>query len=240
VVAYALSSPPRDLVEQWMNSWNENEKEKYTAKSDKFREHAWKPIKELGLWKYLTPTERSFTQTTSLTMTHEQQGRASWRIESVQVLMWALSLLDALPSLDIPANHGLLKQIPLQKSYVRSAKLRPRDEITQARDEIELWHWRSRTRQLTEEGDAFGLKPPENEAKKLDGIVRATTGFALEDGSLTEAINEDFAINGKSYRDLTEQEWQRVRSTTYERHFALNWLCGYAPRNRWDQTPTDT
>jgi len=25
-----------------------------------------------------------------------------------------------------------------------------------------------------------------------------------------------------------------------ERHKALNWLCGFAPGNRWDETPTDT
>lgn len=29
-------------------------------------------------------------------------------------------------------------------------------------------------------------------------------------------------------------------SIIMERHFALNWLCGMAPGNRWDETPTDT
>jgi hypothetical protein len=31
-----------------------------------------------------------------------------------------------------------------------------------------------------------------------------------------------------------------VSSATIERHFALNWLRGYAPGNEWDETPTDT
>jgi hypothetical protein len=31
-----------------------------------------------------------------------------------------------------------------------------------------------------------------------------------------------------------------VGSITEERHFALNWLCGYAPDNDWDATPTPT
>ena len=43
-----------------------------------------------------------------------------------------------------------------------------------------------------------------------------------------------------SYRDLTDEEWSSIRSIAFERHFALNWLCGYAPDNRWDETPTDT
>ena len=41
-------------------------------------------------------------------------------------------------------------------------------------------------------------------------------------------------------RDLTEEEWREVTSIAAERHFALNWLCGYAPGNRWDATPTET
>ncbi len=53
-------------------------------------------------------------------------------------------------------------------------------------------------------------------------------------------IDDDFAARGKAYRDLTDEEWAEVRSITLERHFALNWHCGYAPDNRWDETPTET
>jgi hypothetical protein len=31
-----------------------------------------------------------------------------------------------------------------------------------------------------------------------------------------------------------------VKSVAVERHFTLNWLCGYAPGNEWDDTPTGT
>ena len=54
-----------------------------------------------------------------------------------------------------------------------------------------------------------------------------------------EIADEDCAAFGKPYRELTEDEWQMTTSITVERHFALNWLCGYAPNNRWDDTPTD-
>jgi hypothetical protein len=64
-------------------------------------------------------------------------------------------------------------------------------------------------------------------------------GPGKEEGRF-EVIDEDFAVHGKAYRDLSPEEWSEVRSITLERHFALNWLCGYAPNNRWDETPTDT
>jgi len=54
------------------------------------------------------------------------------------------------------------------------------------------------------------------------------------------SIDEDFPAFGRAYRDLSSDEWAAVKSIAMERHFALNWLCGYAPENGWDDTPTDT
>ncbi|HNU50651.1 MAG TPA: hypothetical protein PKJ98_07000 [Verrucomicrobiota bacterium] len=73
-----------------------------------------------------------------------------------------------------------------------------------------------------------------------DDIVRFTAKAAGESGTLAEVLDEDFVAKGKPYRDLTATEWAEVTSITVERHFALNWLCGRAPGNRWDETPTDT
>ena len=106
----------------------------------------------------------------------------------------------------------------------------------------EHWHWRSRTRQLTESG--FEIDPDMEEFRKsgfkcLDDIVRFSANQADAEG-LHPTVDQDFAVNGKAYRDLQPEEWWEVRSITMERHFALNWLCGYAPGNRWDETPTET
>jgi hypothetical protein len=54
------------------------------------------------------------------------------------------------------------------------------------------------------------------------------------------SIADDYPAKGKAYRDLNTEEWAEVRSVTVERHFTLNWLCGYAPLNDWDRTPTGT
>jgi hypothetical protein len=147
--------------------------------------------------------------------------------------MWALGMLPALPPYDTMADPGLLKQIPLRDvaAFVQGAHLREQAAIDGARDAAESWHWRSRTRELIERGDAF----PDDPRMKA-------AGFGCYDDIVrfSACIGEDFPAKGKAYRDLTEIEWSEVRSITAERHYALNWLCGYAPDNKWDETPTDT
>jgi hypothetical protein len=115
------------------------------------------------------------------------------------------------------------------KALVAKARLRPRREIERARELAELWHWRSRTRQL---GESKGVE-------SADGIVRLAATAARKRGDF-RPIRDDFPAFGKAYRELTAEQWAEVGSITRERHFALNWLCGYASRNRWDATPTDT
>jgi hypothetical protein len=75
--------------------------------------------------------------------------------------------------------------------------------------------------------------------RSYDDIVRFTAKKLDEEGRM-RAIDEDFPAKGKASRELSDDEWSEVRSITMERHIALNWLCGYAPNNEWDETPTDT
>jgi hypothetical protein len=97
------------------------------------------------------------SQATFVTMAPQQQMNACWRVESAQVLMWALGFIPRLPPYDAQANHDLLKQIPSgdMAGFASSAHLRKESEINRAQDDAELCHWRSRTRQLIEEGREF-------------------------------------------------------------------------------------
>ncbi len=243
VVGYAIITPPRDVLMQWFESWDEDERAKFKRDAEARRNEHWGRLRTLGLWRVLSPREREFAATTMLTMTHQQQINAMWRIEAVQVLMWALGLIPGLPPYDTQASHDLLKEIPSEEidKFVKSARLLTSGEIDQARDLAELWHWRSRTRQLIQEGRTFDPDPKMRSAglETFDDIVRLIANHYKEEG-LIEVVDEDFAVRGKAYHDLTSEEWFEVRSIAVERHFALNWLCGYAPNNRWDETPTDT
>ena len=120
-----------------------------------------------------------------------------------------------------------------------SAGLRPPEELEAARSIAEMWHWRSRTRQLLEEGRPFPPMPG-LPFTSWDSVVRFTAPRAAERGSIPTPIDEDFPAFGRAYRDLTADEWSQAHSIALERHRALNWLCGRAPGNRWDETPTDT
>ena len=76
--------------------------------------------------------------------------------------------------------------------------------------------------------------------RSFDDTVRMTAKRAFDDGTLAHILEDDFVAFGKPYRSLSRKEWSAATSVATERHFVLNWLCGYAPSNRWDDTPTDT
>jgi len=242
VVIYGLTSPPRDMIPMLFENWSADDRHKFTADSEASREEFWQPLHKAGLWRYLSPIERELSEATAVTMTHEQQINATWRVESVLVLLWAAGLVSELASYDVQTSTDILKRIPPSiDRFVSSASLRSTSEIERARDAAELWHWRSRTRQLIEDGQEFTADERLKAAGlgSYDDIVRFTAKTLEQEGRI-QAIDEDFPAKGKAYRDLTDDEWSEVRSITMERHFALNWLCGYAPDNEWDQTPADT
>ena len=236
--------PPREMLRTLLKQWSPEDRRKFTAEAEDRREEFWQPLRDAGLWDCVSPRERELATTTIATMTAQQQVNASWRIEALQVLMWALGFTAHLPPYDTQASHDLLKEIPLgeMSRLLSYAQLRGQSEIEQARSLAELWHWRSRTRQLIEECAEF---PADEEAGtagfgSFDDIVRFTACRLSEEGRIPPCIDQDFPARAKAYREMSAQEWSNVRSVTVERHFALNWLCGYAPANEWDETTTDT
>ncbi len=53
-----------------------------------------------------------------------------------------------------------------------------------------------------------------------------------------KAINGDYPARGKTYAQLTDDEWQELRSIATERLYGLNWLCKHSAN--WDLVPTGT
>ena len=195
---------------------------------------AW--LSEQNLTADLERSERVFFEKPLDGLDEQDVINASWRTESVGVLLWALSVLDDLPPYDdefdgIPDIAPVL--LPVDE-VLGEVELRDPGEIERARDIAELWHWRSRTTQLIAE-QAAGERRIEQD---LDAIVRESARRASAAGDIPAAIDEDFPAFGKPYRDLPPDEYARVTSIAMERHLALNWLCGLGPS--WDETPTDT
>jgi hypothetical protein len=238
---FALSAPTRDLLTTLQATWTPREQREFIADARADRDRR---LKALGPWKrWLTRSEKAVFEKTADQLTTGEQINASWRTEAVHVLAWALRVQPRLLPYDRQAS---LKKHTIGSgdlsAIVRDARLRPRREIEAARELAEFWHWRSRTRQLHEGKSplAPGASMRAAGVETYDDIARAAVRAARKRGELKATRDGDFKALGKAYRDLTDSEWSDVRSITVERHFALNWLCGMAPRNRWDETPTDT
>ena len=241
MAAFAFSAPTRDLLTTLEATWTPLERREFIedARADRIRR-----LESLGPWKrWLTRSERSVFDKTADELSAGEQINASWRTEAVHVLAWALRAQPKLLPYDRQASLEKHTFGPVDlPAFVRKARLRPRREIEAARELAEFWHWRSRTRQLHEGKTALAPTAAMRAAgiETYDDIARAAVSAARKRGELKVTRNGDFKALGKAYRDLTNDEWSDVRSITFERHFALNWLCGMAPRNRWDATPTDT
>lgn len=244
VVVHAITTPPREFISDCFSRWSEEDRKKFDEELKDRAGQNVASLKQMELWKYVSPKEQSFLQTYGSNMDEYAHLSASWRVEAAGMLMWALKVLNDWPRIDEELNPELLKKVEVEKLARPSKllKLRNKEDIDARRNLIELWHWRVRTRQLIEQGRPF--TPDENVKKagfnSFDDIVRFSAKAAYEKGDLPEIMDEDFVFIGKPFRDLNQEEYQKATSIIMERHFALNWLCGFAPGNRWDETPTDT
>ena len=244
LVGRALRGPPLQLLLTQYERWNAEEQASFKRTSGKDRDRFCWELEDDGLWQSLSPREAEFAQTTSLSVRHDQRLDMCWRLEAAQCLLWALHLLPSLPPFDTVAPRGLLKGFAVKdhRAFTRAVRLRSDKEIKRARRLAELWHWRSRTRQLLD----MGMEIEPDEDLRAAGIhsyydiIRWTALNVAQKGYIAPCIEEDFPARGKPYRSLSPEEWQEVHSIAVERHLAFNWLCGYAPGKRWDETPTNT
>ena len=152
---------------------------------------------------------------------------ALWQGEGLGALLWALELA-ALPPFDRCFDPAALLETPL-----RAARLRDRAQVEHTREAARLWHWRARTAFLRAGGE-LELPPGWQSFEQLIAVA-ALRGH--ERGLLPAPLRGDFPARGAGYRALAPEQLLELLSIAYERHRALNWLCGNAS---WARTPTDT
>ena len=187
--------------------------------------------------EHLSPLERTSWFAVPLgKWKHQALADATWRRESLGVLLWALSALPELPPYDVSFHEQVHLQtigwLQPTAEFIAHARLRPEAELAHGRDLAELWHWRARTTQLQREGRKL---PP---GVNLKQVIATAAEAAHQRGDMSRPLGHDFPAFGKSYARLNNDEYSFAMSIARERHFALNWLCGYA--QDWDSTPTET
>lgn len=107
---------------------------------------AW--LHEEGLWPELTSSERELFDTPEATK--QQLTDASWKSESLMVLLWALNKFDDLPPSNEQCNTSLFQDYlpPFTDSsvedFIGSATRRDDDTLLRKTDEILDLHWQAR------------------------------------------------------------------------------------------------
>jgi hypothetical protein len=239
VVVHALATP-RPYRDQMRAASSEADWKAGIASATAMQAERLKAFHKLR--KHFSSWEKHFLATTIDTMSEQQHRDGLWRAEAFQVLAWALGHVPALPRYDMQADAQIIKAWPPSGFDVRKARLIHRDEIVHAREVAELWHWRSRTKMLIDRNEPWPreLSRPEEGLVSYDAVARMAARAAKERGDLKHILEDDFLAFGKAYRDLGAEDYAIATSVARERHFALNWMCGHAPGNSWDETPTDT
>jgi hypothetical protein len=151
-----------------------------------------------------------------------------WAGEGLGTLLWALDRAQ-LPPYDRPFDGE-----KLLVAITADATLRPGEEVTRARETARLWHWRARTAELQADG---GVELP-GPWQSFDQLVAATAMRGFEQGLLPRPLRGDFPAFGVVYRELDETQQAEAHQIAWQRHRALNWLCGLG--KSWDAVPTDT
>jgi len=233
---HALTVPPRSILDGALSKVSPSERDQFLGTVAERHQGLLAALRRTGLWEDAGLNERRVFGVHPADVEEKDRINASWRAESLGCLAWCLSVVRDLPPYDTQFKpEEVLPLIPdTVADFAQKASLRDRSVIEAARNLAELWHWRSRTRQLQEKGYLAKDGQP-----SLTDIVAMVAERAAAD-SLFRPIDGDFPAFGKAYRALSADEWSQVQSIAMERHFALNWICGLAPDNEWEETPTDT
>jgi hypothetical protein len=239
VFAKALATPPAEHIEQWMKNWSQEDCRQFTSDCGAMFAAREEQIRSLGLWADMSEDERKFIRTGVMETTDRHRIDASWLVESMVCLLWSLGRVERLPGYDEETTHELIEEHTGRSSWelLKTATLRPQQEIEEQRGLAELWHWRCRTRKLLE----AGLIPAALEnGLTMEKVIEMSAAKAAEAHAFEAPIGNDFPTFGKPFREMDPTQFASVTSISQERHKAFNWLCGYAPGNRWAETPTDT
>jgi hypothetical protein len=153
---------------------------------------------------------------------------AVWQAEGLGMLLWSLGLVELEPY-DRTFDAEWLLATP-----TAPGALRAKPEIEHALETARLWHWRARTDALRA-GDALELPADWQSFEQLVAVA-AMRGY--ERGLLPSPLRGDFPAFGTGYRELSPARRAEVVSIAYERHRALEWLCGGG--KSWAETRTDT
>ena len=188
--------------------------------AESFRDGIIEWATSVGLVGEFEPAELALPRTPLGQLTERQRVDASWRVEGLAVLGWALQRCE-LPPYDIQADGpavGLALGFnePRRETVLADPRLRPRDELTSLANHLFSLHWR--LRQYSLDGAAIDF---------ADVARRAWFGpLPIDRVRLREG---DLELRGVPLFRAPEALWREAMSIARERQQAANWLEGQDP-----------
>jgi len=193
-------------------------------------------LRESGVWTALSSKERQFLSFPAWHASLDDAYEFSWATESLCCILWALQQVHAIPPWDLPVAPDIVETLRNSSSLQEPPVLRDPQTLERARSVAELWHWRCRTKFLTDQGRF----PPGVTAEDIARAIANAASAASHDGVIAGVLDGDLPVFGRPYRHVNDEQYAALTSIAVERHRALNWLCGLSPANDWDLTPTPT
>lgn len=187
------------------------------ADAERFRKDVVRWIDDVGLTSEFEPNEMDLLKTPLGKLNDRQRIDASWRVEGLAVLGWALGRYE-LPPYDLPANGpdvavalGFRKE--KEDTVLSAPTLRDGDELRSLADQLFALHWR--LRQYSLDGAPLDF---------VEVSRRAWFGpLPIDDLRICEG---DLEVRGEPLSRAPEMIWREAMSIARERQQAANWLQG--------------
>lgn len=198
--------------------------------AEEFRQRVLNWVSEVGVGDELEPDEWEVLQRPVGRLDRQQQIDATWRLEGLVVLAWALGKFDLPPHDELVDPNDLARSVGFLddeagRALLASAELRPEAEIDAVAKRLLGIHWRLRD---------FTLRP---QAMDFAAFSRECWFGSFDLGD-TRLIDDDLALGDVAVVDADDQAFGKAYSAARERHLAVNWLRGYS--RVYSQTDTST
>ena len=187
------------------------------------------------LTDHLTQAERNLLEKPLGSWSGRALSLIAWRAETLGMLLWALRIVEFIPTFDTPfEGDELLPSLDIFNATIDviwMAQLRSNEHLFRMRDAAEMWDWRTRATEL----QRMGIRP--SEGVNYSKVIRTTAEQAHADGTLPTPIDGDFPAFGKSFATLNDDEYELIHAIATERYHAICWIT--EPTAEWESLPAD-
>lgn len=100
----ALATPPSKCLSECRERWSKDEWNRFLEEERIQHKQLAERLRNGGLWNLMEQEERSFIKMASNEVPQQMLIDASWSVESIVCLLWALAYISELPPYDQQAD----------------------------------------------------------------------------------------------------------------------------------------